>query len=82
MPACADPLSSAPAMSLRSRSDDPSMARLGPSANGGRLVPHHSPSISSGDRPALASARTTASHDNVSDVLVGRAHRSLTLAAP
>ena len=46
IPASVEPLVSAPATSSRRPSAAASIERLGPSANGGRLVPHHKPSTS------------------------------------
>ena len=60
-PACGEPAHSAPP----ERCDRPiaraSTAWLGPSANGGRVVPHHSPSTMSVWSPDAASARPAAS---------------------
>ena len=50
----------------RSRAPAARKAWLGPSANGGRVVPHHSPSTLSASRPAAASARVAASPASVS----------------
>ena len=52
-------------------------AWLGPSANGGRVVPHQRPSTASGSMPAAASAAVAGLPREGEGVLVGRAHGDL-----
>ena len=66
MPAWAEPASSAPPTDRPAgRARRRGTARLGPSANGGRLVPQKSASTESASTPAAASAAVAASHARV-----------------
>ena len=66
MPACAEPASSAPSTDDPRPSEAARNGRLGPSANGGRLVPQKIASTASASTPAAASAAVAASHARVS----------------
>ena len=77
MPACAEPEQSAPPDLARQPRAAARNAWLGPSANGGRVVPHHRPSTSSVSSPAAARARQRGVAGERERVLVGRADRDL-----
>ncbi len=55
--------------------------QLGPSANGGREVPHHSPSMSTGEIPAAESAPSAACQARVS-VSSSGPHTAMTARPP
>ena len=65
MPAWGEPLDSAPPERCDRPTARASTAWLGPSAKGGRVVPHHNPSTMSVCSPDTASARLAASAANV-----------------
>ena len=85
MPACGEPEQSAPPDLVDRPIAAASTAWLGPSANGGREVPHQRPSTMSVCSPDAAIARPGGLGREREDVLVGGAHGGLApapLAAP
>jgi hypothetical protein len=80
IPACGDPLSSAPPTSVRRPKVAHRKEKLGPSAKGGRAVPHHSPDTSFGVTPAASSAPRAAAHARVK--VSSSASHTATVARP